>query len=759
MATNKGLVLIDEGEIFEFDNSDGVIDIDFNYQGIFPLNRQKFILVGDQLSYLIDTHRVKAFVERRRNHQAQASIFKVRVLPEAGTEAMLSPHGEIELKSSPEEIIFEFASADYLYSHLHKLEYRLMGFHEEWQSLPDNMGTVAYSGLDFGQFDFQVRVVDSKSKVTQPVSRYPFSIATPFWYTWQAYILYLVAVGLAIWLVILLIKRHLALKSLMLAEIIQQKQSALMESNRSITELLNKKERIFSNLAAEIKQPVMQIINPLAELRNDHLTSKMRQKLDAVYSHAGRLRVLMDQLTAVQRIEHISSQILQSYSVGKTLDYLVETLRPQAIQKQQILSYECQIKSRVLLVQDSLEAMVNNLLLNAITFTQPRGTIRVKASADADRMHIRVSDNGPGMSQEELEFVISRFAHGANHNGKSGIGIGLNLTNELVLANEGWLEIKSQKDSGTEVTLHLPLNTAVDATEAENGAESETIIRQVADKRASYETNELPVVLVIERSQEASEYLIDLVGQRYNCYALQSGAKALEIIPVLRPDIIISELNVPDMSGIAFTEKLREEAEFADLPVMILTATSDHTAKLDSFKATVNDYLIKPVEREELVSRIESNLTFSRLAHLRRSDAPEQAHSENVPAYVKTILPHCSNEKERKFVMKFLSIVEANYKDEHFSRSAAALRLAISERQLNRLLSKLLPDNFTMFLKKYRLEKSMPMLASGLQITQIALEVGFGSAAYYSRSFKQVYGCLPSEMSFTQAEQVVEEES
>ncbi|MBR9792081.1 MAG: response regulator [Gammaproteobacteria bacterium] len=746
LATNKGLFFTNGESAYQFDRSDGVIDTDFNHQGLMPITDSKFVLVGDQMSYLVDTGKLAAYVQGRRKYESVASVFSLQLIND-DKKIMSDPKSLLSetLASAPDEMIFEFASADYVYPHLHKLEYRLKGFHEEWQELPANMGTVAYSGLSFGAFDFQVRVVDSKSQAVQPISRYPFTIARPMWLTWQAYLLYLVALALTIWLVVVLIKRHMAEKSRVLAAVIEQKQSALLESNQSITELLNKKEKIFSNLANEIKTPLMQILNPLTELRARPLTADIRGKLDVVYDNAGRLRVLTDQLAAVERIEHISGQVLQRYNIANTLDFLVETWRPEALKKQLILSCDCDIKTPVLLIQDSLEALLNHLLVNAISYTQPGGQVRIKAIHHADKLIVCIKDNGPGMAKQQLEFVTSRFAMGSNYNGSNNTGIGLNLANALALANDGWLELKSEPGLGTEVSVHLPFNPAltVEALTVDDGTQ-----RQVAEQSAQYRESNLPVVLVIERSHEACEYIINLLGENFNCYSTQSGMQALEIIPVLQPDVIVTELNITDISGVVFTSKLREQDAFADLPVMILTAASDHSSKLNSFKASVNDYLVKPVEREELISRIESNLTYSRLAHRHNVSRSANDDAENTPAYVKAILPRCDNEKDRKFIVKFLDVIERNYQDERFNRSRASALLAMSDRQLNRTLSKLLPDNFTMFLKKYRLEKSMPMLEQGLQITQIAFEVGFGSGAYYSRCFKQVYKVLPSDYQF-----------
>ncbi|MDC8832040.1 ATP-binding protein [Alteromonas gilva] len=747
LATNKGLVLVKGDFVFAFEQSDGIVDTDFNYQGILPMGPDQFLLAGDQLSYVVNTPKLAAYVERRRQHTAYASILNVRSRSDSEASIPVSNKGEQYLfADQPDEVTFEFASADFIYPHLQHLEYRLAGFNQAWQALPANIGTVAYSGLGVGEFDFQVRVIDSKSVNTQPISHYRFAIPTPLWQSRQAYFAYLCLLGVAIWLAIKGYRWHLSEKGRMLEQIIENKQSALLDSNRSITELLAKKERIFSNLAKEIRTPVMRILIPLTELRQQNQTTSARRSLDLIYENAGRLKALVEQLNVVQRIDHISKQLKQTYDVDKTLRYIIETHRPAAHKKHLSITFDNQIKEPVLAVQDSLETMISNLLVNAIRFTQEGGHIKVKAKQLGEQVTFSVIDNGAGMSAKDVDLLVSRFARGTNYTGKPEMGIGLNLVNQLALANDGWIEIHSEPEVGTTVCIHLPCYAKAPVTHLQGSQDKRASSLMVAEQRASYSNLDLPVILIVDNSQDACDYLTDILREKYNCYSIQQGWKALELIPVILPELVISELNIQDMSGAELTQKIRALEDFADLPVMILTAQSEHSAKITSFKATVSDYLIKPVEREELISRIESNLAISRLSHQsqRRHEQDEQA-AENL-TYVQSILPQCKTDKERKFIVNLLDVVERNYAQETFNRSQAASELAMSERTLNRTMADLLPDNFALFLKKYRLEKSLPLLAAGHSITSIALEVGFGSAAYYSRCFKQEYGYLPKDV-------------
>ncbi|NVK57085.1 MAG: response regulator [Alteromonadaceae bacterium] len=747
LATNKGLVVVNRDYFFDFEQSDGIVDTDFNYQGILPLDPEQFLLVGDQLSYVVNTLKLTSYVKRRRQHTAYASILNVRSRSDNIDPITVSKNGEsYYFTVQPEELMFEFASADFIYSHLQHVEYRLAGLNPTWQALPTNIGTVAYSGLGVGEFDFQVRVIDSKSVNPQPISHYRFEIPVPLWQSWQAYLIYLCALCAVVWLSIKWYRWHLAEKSRTLQYIIDHKQSALLDSNRSISQLLTKKERIFSNLAKEIRTPVMRILIPLTELRQQNQTTAVRKSLDLIFENAARLRALVEQLIAVQRIDHISEQKKQTYDVEKTLKYIIETHRPAALKKKLSISLDNQIKGSILVVQDSLETMISHLLVNAICCTQDGGHIKVKAKQIGEQFTFEVIDNGIGISIEDVDFLISRFAEGTNYTGKAGMGIGLNLVNQLALANDGWIEIHSEPEVGTTVCIHLPCDVIVPVAHVQQSSDKVSIGLKVAEQQANYTNADLPVVLIVDNSQDASDYLIEILRERYNCYSVQQGWKALELIPVITPELVITELNIQDISGAELTQKIRALEEFADLPVMILTAQTEHSAKITSFKATVSDYLIKPVERDELIWRIESNLAISRLSHQTKRRQPHDEDAADNLTYVQSILPLCRTDKDRKFIVNLLDVVERHYTQETFNRSQAAKELAMSERTLNRIMAEFLPDNFALFLKKYRLEKSLPLLKAGYSMMQIALEVGFGSAAYYSRCFKQEYGHLPKDI-------------
>lgn len=749
LATNKGFVVANANYLFEFEQSDGIVDTDFNYGGILPISDSSFLMVGDQLSYIIDTRKLSEYVISRRDHQSSANILAstVRFGHEQLTDISVMP-GRTVMSQQPEEILLEFASSDFAYSHLHQLEYRMKGLHNEWHQLPTNIGSVAYSGLGAGDFDFQVRVVDEKSSASQPVTQFSFFIPTPWWQATPAYIAYLCLFILLCWSLYRLNKRHLAAKSRFLAGMIRQKQSALIESNRSITEMLEKKERMFSNLAQELRTPLMMIVWPIVELRSQNLTATVREQLDVVFNNANRLRSIVEQLLIVEKIEHINHQSEYAYEVGETISFIIDAHRPAALSKQQVLSVNCNIKQKVNLIVDSLELMLDPLLTNALAYSQNGAHIKIDARIDESRLLISVCDNGSGMTIDEVDFLLGRFKQAANFKGKPDVGIGLNLANELAVANEGWLEILSQEGVGTTVTIHLPIRlNSPDSNSANDIIDvNKEELENVAEVKANY-TTDLPVVLIVDNSVNNCEYLVGALSEHFNCYHTLNGQSALELISVLKPDVIISELKLPGMSGIALTEHIRNKADFSDLPVILLTAQTDQKARIDAFKATVNDYLIKPVERQELVLRIESQLKLVKLAHTQLNKGKGEEEKSD---YLKAILPQCKTEKERVFILKLLNVVEKRYPDETFSRSGAASEMAMSERQLNRMMAKLMPDNFTLFLKKYRLEKSLPMLERGLQITQIALEVGFGSSTYYSRCFKQEYGCLPTQMSFEQ---------
>ena len=761
LATNKGLMLVNQDFAFVFDSSDGVIDTDFNYQGMLSVDEDKVLIVGDQLSYLIETPKMVKYVTGRRAHQSYAKVVDLQSRTARGKLVNLQSETlSVEFEDAPEELTFAFASSDFHYAHLQHLEYRLAGFHNEWSALPTNYGTITYSGLPYGQYQFEIRVADKKSVAQQPVTSFALTIAMPIWLTWQAICCYIVLALLCIAGIVYLAKRYADEKTRMLAEIIRQKQSSLREINASITELLNKKDKLVRNLVHELRTPVMLLMGPLLDLKQRATNKTEQETLDSLYQQTSRIRSIVEQLSEVERVESISQHQRIEYNLDKSIQYVIESLRSSATAKQQVLSFENRVKQPVLLVEDSLESIAHQLIENAIAYTQEGGFIKVLVTEAESQIHLAVTDNGIGLTPEELQILTERFSEGTNSRGKPHMGIGLNLVSELVLANDGWFEIHSEPSIGTTCTAHIPVErvTSEDTTCTDDQADEPILTEpadlvleaSIAEPEAEYKAGNLPLILIIDSNSAAAEYLTGALSDAFRCYDVHSAKQALAMLPLLKPDIILSDLKIPGMNGIELTREIRLMADFADIPIVLLTAETDLAFKREGFQATVNDYLIKPVERQDLVLRLQNQLAISALAqpkHVPSSKALQEIQSD----YVKSILPESPSEKDRAFLLKLLQVVENNYQNDSFSRRDAASALAVSERQLNRTMAKLMPDNFTQFLKRFRLEKSLPMLADGQSVIQIAMEVGFVSAGYFSRCFKTEYGCLPSQMEFSPA--------
>lgn len=756
LATNKGLMLVNQDFSFEFDSSDGVIDNDFNYQGMLPLNDAKLLLVGDQLSYVIDTQKMRSYVLSRRAHTSRAQVVDVETRTPRGKLVTLdSTSLATSFEKAPEEITFSFASSDFHYAHLQHLEYRLTGFHDEWSALPTNYGTITYSGLPHGTFRFEMRVVDKKSAAEQPVSVFPVKIAKPVWLSWQAICCYVLLGMLLVVSIVYLAKRYAEEQNRVLAEIIKQKQSALQEMADSVSELLAKKERLFRNLAHELRTPVMLLMGPLLDLKQAARNPEEKETLNTLYQHTSRIRSIVEQFTEVERVDSITQHELVDYDVTKSVQYVIESMRPKATSKQQVLTFDSKVKYSMLLIEDSLEKITHQLIDNAIAYTQAGGFIKVQLSESESQVHLSVSDNGVGLTPEEQKLLAERFEEGANSRGKPNMGIGLNLVNELVLANYGWLEIHSEPSVGTTCAVHIPVKRSESALQQETECLLQPDIDNaaafaVAEPAAEYRANSLPLVLVVDDSEPSADYIAGMLSDKFKCYDVHSAEQALAMLVVLKPDLILSDLKMPGMSGIELTRAVRDLADFEDIPIILLTAETGKASRNEAYKATVNDYLTKPLEREELIVRIENQLAISALGQ-QQATSPQNGVKDIQSDYVKSIIPETPSDKDRAFILRLLTVVEGNYQKENFSRSDAASSLAMSERQLNRTMAKLMPDNFTQFLKRYRLEKCLPMLASGKQVTQIALEVGFGSPGYFSRCFKAEYGCLPTQMEFSQA--------
>jgi len=247
-------------------------------------------------------------------------------------------------------------------------------------------------------------------------------------------------------------------------------------------------------------------------------------------------------------------------------------------------------------------------------------------------------------------------------------------------------------------------------------------------------------LLIVDDSREFRSYLFDLFSSKYRCLVARNGVQALDVMQHYLVDLVITDQMMHEMDGLSLIREIRGNVSYASIPILMLTAETGTELEKSALEEKVDYFLAKPASKEEITLRVEHLLS------VREAKEREEEESEE-PAFKFGCLkiPEFDNEKDMAFFLNFIAVLEKNYHNESFNRDQAASQLLISPRSLNRRMSELFEYNFSEFLSRFRIEKSIPLLLEGNSILDTCLDVGFGTAAYFSTSFKKVMGLPPKK--------------
>ncbi|MEM6845594.1 MAG: ATP-binding protein [Bacteroidota bacterium] len=502
------------------------------------------------------------------------------------------------------------------------------------------------------------------------------------------------------------------------------------------------KSRFFANISHEFRTPLHLILGPL---RTHQDTQIPAHELGMMQRNAQRLLRLVNQLMDLTKLEVGGLQLdYQPADVYAFLREIAEGFLPLAQEKQ--LTYQVDIPSRrkpLKFDPDKLEKITYNLLSNAIKFTPIQGTVSIHASVEADAcLRLSVSDSGLGVPEVLQDKIFDRFyqVDGSNTRAFEGTGIGLALVKELVDLHEGSITLDSAQQQGTTFIVTLPLQEARE----ESLVEPLTTLQRITPKPIEDETDTLtphhsddtlPQLLLVEDNPDLRQYIRSHLSEYFQLEEAVNGNEGLNMATEKVPDIIITDVMMPEMDGVELTQHLKNDARTSHIPVLMLTARDDTQTKRAGFQEGADQYLTKPFEVEELLDRLK-NL-------LKQRDRLREKYSREVTLRPSDITV---NDHDAAFMETCLHLVEENLSDSEFSVEHMQQEIGMSRMQLHRKLKALTNQSATEFIRGIRLQKAAQMLEqNGRQVAEVAYDVGFNHLSYFAKSFKEKFGLSPSE--------------
>ena len=595
-----------------------------------------------------------------------------------------------------------------------KIQFSIRLNGKEW-SLFSNDKTTAFLDLDAGDYTLEVRSRDLSGNIDYTPAQISFSILPPVYLRVWFILTILTFLGIIIWLLIRLYAR-----------------------DRQIHELDQLKLRLFTDISHELKTPLTLISLPLQKLLNKaEKQHENKDSLELIYTNVQRLTNLVNQVVDFRRLE--AGKIQLEISPGDLILHLRNIFNyytPLAHEKNIQFEFNCNPKELwVKYDADKLEKIVVNLLSNAFKFTPENEKVELTAqiNASSDQLQLWVIDSGPGIPEELQQNIFDRFYRLRNEklNRIPGSGIGLSLVKELINLYEGSIDVISDGLHGTTFHVRLPLIA------------SEKVIETDVQKKedmdfSKFETTEKQTILLIEDEEPMLRFVSKELNGYFEVKGVSSVEKAFEWLNAEMPDLIISDVMLPGMTGMEFCRKLKSEELTSHLPVILLTARDSEEDIVEGLGAGADDYITKPFRMNELIARC-----FNLIENRRRMKE-RFADQEEIESGI-----FAQNPADQGFLDKSIRIVYENLDNSEFDVPQFCQQMHMSKTLLYSKLKSLTGQSATEFVRNIRLKEAKKLLVNnGHQqtIAEISYRVGFNDPLYFSRCFRKYFGVPPSEV-------------
>jgi signal transduction histidine kinase/ligand-binding sensor domain-containing protein/CheY-like chemotaxis protein len=639
---------------------------------------------------------------------------------------------------------FEFIGIHFAKPENIRYSAKMEGINDDWVNL-GNRNSIDYQGLAPGRYTFRLRAANPDGVWSEPKS-IAITIRPPWWQTWWAYTLYaLVAFG-----VIFAIYR------------IQLDRQLEQAETRRLAELDAVKTKLYTNITHEFRTPLTIILGMIDQMEHNP-KDWFREGLRMIRRNGRNLLTLVNQMLDLRKLESgtLPVNMIQG-DVVNYLQYITESFHSYAESKDIRLHFLCPHEELYMDYDpEKLLTIVSNLLSNAVKFTSEGGNVyvSVKDATSAERTHsalrtlsIQVKDTGAGISQEKLPHIFDRFyqADDSATRPDEGTGIGLALTKELVKLLGGSIEVESTEGKGTTFTVMLPVTReAAPPSPPEGGgfhagSHSNMKFSNLPEQPSAWHSPPSggqggALALLVEDNEDVIRYIQSCLAADYRLAIARNGQEGIEKALELVPDVIISDVMMPEKDGFELCDTLKKDMRTSHIPIILLTAKADQESKIKGLSEGADAYLAKPFNKEELFVRLRKLIELRRELQERYASG---ASAERTSSALRTSYP-----REDAFLQRLRQTLEAHLSEEDFGIPQLCRTLGMSRTQLHRKLKALTGRSTSIYLRSLRLAKARELLkSSDLNVSEVAYEVGFSSPGYFTQVFSEEFGMPPSAL-------------
>jgi signal transduction histidine kinase/DNA-binding response OmpR family regulator len=650
---------------------------------------------------------------------------------------------KIVLASDEHDISFDFLTTHYVDPSQNEYAYMLENYENEWRYV-GNTNSAIYPNLPPGEYIFRVKAANNIGVWNEEGVSIKIIILPPWWATTWAYIVYAI-----VFFIIIYFTWKIQLKRIRIKHNYEMTKFEA-EKMREVDEM---KSRFFANLSHEFRTPLTLIFGPAKDIMENSDDKKAKQNAGMIKRNASRLYKLVNQLLDLSKLEAGKLKLEASeYDIIPFLKGVVLSFSSLAERQRITLRFNTIEKTLSIYVdKDKVEKIVNNLLSNAFQFTPEGGEIDFTIEKLVEEIEIKIADNGIGIPKEKMNKIFNRFYQldGSHTREGEGTGIGLALTKELVELHKGKIMVESKEGEGSIFTVLLPLGKKhlkpeeivekdVEEEELETIEEVEFIsepemIKEKTDIDVLIDV-EKPLLLIVEDNSDVRKYIISHLEEDYRIQEAVDGKDGLSQASNHIPDLIISDVMMPNLDGFELCNKLKTNEKTSHIPVIILTAKATSQDKIEGYETGADDYIMKPFEAGELKARIKN------LIEMRRK-LQEKFSSDDF------IIPKELSSIDERFLNKVLNAINDHISEEKFSIEDLGNEVAMSRKHLHRKLKALTNKSPSQFIRSIRLSKARMLIKEKKgTISEISFMVGFSTPIYFNKCFKEEFGYSPGEV-------------
>ena len=687
---------------------------------------------------------------QEREWKAEVKLTGFSVNGEVVTPATMSGFWKITDKAvissdrfvlSPGDNTFAIQLSTLTYDNPEHIVYRYRINKEEWVRMQPGVNEITFSHMSPGNYDFCV--VAEQNGIATPERCFTVVIHAPWYRTPLAYLIYILALAALFWWYR---RQHYC----------KEQDRLRLQEHIHAEELADTKLKFFMNISHEIRTPMTLIVTPLLSLIKQDDDPHRRSMYETIRRNAERILGLINQMMDLRKIDkgqmqmHMRETELVSF-IGDIHTLFAQQAKAKSIQ----LSYEHDTQELpVWIDRDNFDKVVMNILSNAFKFTHAGGEIKLKLAHDANNAIISVRDSGDGIPEDKIQHIFERFYQAPLHMDERnmGTGIGLDLTRSLVELHHGTIEAHNNVGmKGCEFTITIPLgNSHLKPEEMITDSatlSTSTSLLESEIQEEEQQPQEASVVLpkagrrqrivIVEDDSEILDFLKAELSKDYDITTCENGRQGL--LEVLRtvPDLVISDIMMPEMDGNAMCQKIKANTTTSHIPVILLTAKSRDEDQLVGLEMGANAYIMKPFNMDILRRTIVNLIHTHQMLSLKygRNDSLEQQVDE-----IKVKSP------DDQLLERVMKVINKNLGNSDLSIDRVADEVGISRVHLHRKMKELTGQTPHDFIRNIRLKQATHLLSEGnMNITEVMYACGFSNAASFSTVFKKMYGMSPRE--------------